>query len=88
MIAEMRAGRMGSLLVPDDIDPRFKEHLNAEVKRKVVAGRERREQEMWVRIGKRDNHMLDNVMALVGMGMVKGLIQTNTEKASTATRGD
>ena len=81
VIAEMRAGRMGSLLVPDDIDPRFKEHLNAEVKRKVVAGRERREQEMWVRVGKRDNHMLDNVMALVGMGMVKGLIQTNTERA-------
>ena len=28
--------------------------------------------------------MLDNVMALVGMGMVKGLIQTNTEKAEVA----
>ena len=74
VVAEMRAGRMGSLLVPEDIDPRFKAHLNAEVKRRMVAGRDRREVEMWVRIGKRDNHMLDNVMAIVGFGMVRRLI--------------
>jgi hypothetical protein len=77
VVAEMRAGRMGSLLVPTDIDPRFKLHLNAEVKRRVVAGRDRREVEMWVRVGKRDNHMLDNVMALVGFGMVRRLITTD-----------
>lgn len=76
VVAEMRAERMGKLLVADDIDPRFKDHLNAEVKRKVVAGRDKREIEMWVRMGKRDNHMLDNVMALVGLMMVKRLIQT------------
>lgn len=79
VVAEIRAGRMGSLCVPDDIDPRFKDHLNAEVKRKVTAGRDNREQEMWVRIGKRANHMLDNVMAIVGLGMVKGLIRTRME---------
>lgn len=78
VVAEMRAGRMGSLMVPSDIDPRFKDHLNAEVKRRVVAGKERREQEMWVRIGKRDNHMLDNVMAIVGFGMIRRLIQSNS----------
>jgi ribosomal protein L39E len=48
--------------------------LNAEVKRKMRAGRDNREVEMWVRIGKRDNHMLDNLMALVGLAMVKRLI--------------
>lgn len=80
VVAELRAGRMGRLLVPDDIDPRFKEHLNAEVKRKVISGRENKETELWVRIGKRDNHMLDNVMALVGLMMVKRLIRTNNEE--------
>lgn len=79
VVAEMRAGRMGSLLVPSDIDPRFKQHMNAEVKRKVVAGKDRREVEMWVRIGKRANHMLDNVMALVGFGMVRGLISADAK---------
>jgi hypothetical protein len=74
VIAEVRAGRMGELLVPEDVDPRFKEHLDAEVKRKMTAGRDNREVEMWVRIGKRDNHMLDNLMALFGLGMVKKLI--------------
>ena len=77
VVAEMRAGRMGLLMVPTNIDPRFKQHLNAEVKRRVVAGRDRREVEMWVRIGKRDNHMLDNVMALVGFGMVRRLISSD-----------
>ena len=75
VIAEIRAGRMGRLLVPDNVDPRFKDHLNAEVKRRMVAGRDNREVEMWVRIGKRDNHMLDNLMALVGLAMVKRLVE-------------
>ena len=74
VIAEIRAGRMGRLLVPDDVDPRFKDHLNAEVKRRLLSGRENKETEMWVRIGKRDNHMLDNLMALVGLAMVKRLV--------------
>lgn len=80
VIAEMRAGRMGQLLVADNLDPRFKEHLNAEVKRKMRSGRDNREVEMWVRIGKRDNHLLDNLMAIVGLAMVKRLIAARNEE--------
>lgn len=74
-IADMRAGRLGELLTPENISPQFKEHLNAEVKRRVTAGRENREQDLWVRIGKRDNHMLDNLMALVGLAMIKRFLK-------------
>jgi hypothetical protein len=79
VLAEMRAGRLGSIEIPDNIDPRYREHLNAEVKRRIVSGRENRETEMWVRIGKRANHMLDNTMALVGYMMVMGLVKLSTK---------
>lgn len=75
VIADIRAGRVGELQVPNDIDPRFEQHLNAEVKRRMTVGRENREQDIWVRIGHRDNHMLDNLMAIVGFSMVKRLIR-------------
>ena len=74
VIAELRAGRMGQILIPHDIDPRYQDHLNAEVKRTVISGRENKAVEMWVRMGKRDNHMLDNTMALVGLMMIRKLV--------------
>jgi hypothetical protein len=74
-LAEMRAGRLGCIEIADDIDPRYREHLNAERKQKVLAGREKRETEMWVRIGKRPNHMLDNTMGHVGLMMVLRLLK-------------
>ena len=86
VIAEMRAGRMGSLVIPSDLDPRFKQHLNAEVKRKVIAGRDKRETEMWIRIGKKDNHMLDNVMALVGLMLVKQIIKLDNIISSKTSK--
>lgn len=75
VIAEMRAGRSGEMMTPGDIDPRFRDHLNAERKVRRVFGKEKREQEFWERKGKRDNHMLDNVVALVGLGMIRRLIR-------------
>jgi len=74
-LAEMRAGRMGKLMIPSDIDPQYKKHLNAEVKRKVVAGRDKKEVEMWIRINKRPNHMLDNTMALVGIMVIRQILK-------------
>lgn len=73
-LAEIRAGRIGSLQVPDDCDKRFGQHLNAEVKRMVAFGIEKKMKEIWVRIGKRDNHLLDCGMAAVGLASVKGWI--------------
>jgi len=79
VIFEIRAGRVASLLVPDDVDRRFQQHLDAEVKRTVPFGTERKMKEVWVRIAKRDNHLLDVLMAAVGFGMVKGFIRINPE---------
>jgi hypothetical protein len=73
--AEIRAGRMGALEIPDDCDPRYQKHVNAEVKRVVAFGQEKKQKEIWVRIGKRDNHMLDCSMAAVGFAAVKGWIK-------------
>lgn len=77
VVADMRAGRVGEMLVPVDVDKRFNEHLNAEVKRRVVTGRDRREQEIWKRIGHRDNHLLDCQMASVAFAMIQGLIKAD-----------
>lgn len=75
VIAEIRAGRMGELVVPIDVDKRFREHLNAEKK----AASKDNKRHVWKQIAKRPNHMLDNLMALTGFGMVKGLIRTNKQ---------
>ena len=74
VLAEIRAGRVGELLVPDDISPAFNQHLNAEVKRKIAVGITRKEKEIWIRMGKKANHLLDCMMASVGFAMVKGWI--------------
>lgn len=79
VIAEMRAGRVGEFLVPDDVDPRFKQHLDAEVKRRIVVGRENQERDIWMRVGKRANHMLDNVVAIIGYAMIKRFIKPREE---------
>lgn len=75
VLAEIRAGRLGSWTQPDDTIPDFKKHLEAEVKRSVQSGRDNKEVKLWVRLGKRDNHLLDCEMAQVGMAMVRGYVQ-------------
>ena len=82
-LAEMRAGRVGTLLTPKDVDPRFRKHLDAEVKRSIEFGREKRMKDVWVRIGRKDNHMLDCSMAAVGYGAVKGWIRVKLPISDT-----
>jgi hypothetical protein len=73
--SEMRAGRTGIIITPNNVDPRFQKHLDAEVRRSIEFGREKRMKEVWVRIGRKDNHMLDCAMAAVGYGSVKGWLK-------------
>lgn len=77
VVADLRAGRAGELLTPDDLGPDFKDHLNSEVRRMMVVGRERRERPMWVRVGKRHNHLLDCLMAATGFAMIKGFVKVD-----------
>ena len=77
VLADMRAGRVGEFVTPDDLSETYNNHLNAEVKRRTVVGRERREQDIWVRIGHRDNHLLDCTMAAVAFGMMKRYVRIN-----------
>jgi hypothetical protein len=40
-----RAGRVGQLLTPDNCDPRYQTHLDAEVRRSIVFGVEKKMKE-------------------------------------------
>lgn len=73
-LAELRAGRNGELVAPDDISADFIKHLNAEVRRRVPVGIKKTIKEIWIRIAKRPNHLLDVMMGMVGFAMVKGWI--------------
>ena len=75
VISDIRAGRVGAMFVPDDVDKRFALHLDAEQKRVVEFGKEKKQKEIWVRLGKKANHMLDCTMAAVGFFMVKGWVK-------------
>ena len=75
VLADLRAGRLGLWEFPDDTHPDFKSHMNAERKVTVIAGRDNRQTQIWQRIGKRDNHLLDTEMALTGFMMMRGHIQ-------------
>lgn len=81
-LAEMRAGRMGLWQFADDCHPDFKQHMNAERKVTVIGGRDNRQIQLWQRIGKRDNHLLDTEMALTGFMMMRGHVQVREPKAS------
>lgn len=73
-IHEMRAGRVGRLMTPDNVDARYQKHLDAEAKRTIVFGHAKTMKEVWTHLGKRPNHMLDCTMAAVGYGSVKGWV--------------
>jgi len=74
-IDEMRSGRMGQLMTPNNVDPRYRKHLDAEAKRTIVFGTEKKMKEVWVHLSKRPNHLLDCTMAATGYGAVKGWIK-------------
>jgi hypothetical protein len=49
--------------------------MNAERKVSVVMGKENRQVELWQRIGKKDNHLLDCEMAATGFMMMRGHVK-------------
>ena len=75
VLADLRAGRLGRWEFPDDVCPDFKQHMNAERKVSIVAGRDNRQVQIWQRIGKKDNHLLDTEMAATGFMMMRGHVK-------------
>lgn len=75
VLADLRAGRLGEWLFADDAIPEFRQHMDSERKVAIQSGRENKIVNVWQRIGKRDNHLLDAEMAQTGLAMIKGLIQ-------------
>lgn len=81
-IAEMRAGRIGSIITPDDVSPNYKKHLDAETRRVVEFGREKKMREIWVKRGGQANHLLDCTVYAVGYGMVRGWLRLPVSEES------
>jgi hypothetical protein len=55
--------------------PDFKQHMNGERKVSIVAGRDNQQRQIWQRIGKKDQHLLDCEMAATGFMMMRGHIK-------------
>jgi phage terminase large subunit GpA-like protein len=75
VLADLRAGRLGRWEFPDDVSPDYKKHMNAERKVTVIEGKENRQRQIWQRIGKKDNHLLDTEMAATGFMMMRGHVK-------------
>lgn len=84
VLADLRAGRLSTWQFPDDTHPDYKKHMNAERKIMATVGKENRQQFIWQRIGKRDNHLLDCEMALTGFMMMRGHIQVRKKEREEA----
>ena len=75
VLADLRAGRLGRWEHPDNVIPDYKQHMNAERKVTVTTGRDNRQVQLWQRIGKKDNHLLDTEMACTAFMMMRGHIK-------------
>ncbi len=75
VLADLRAGRLGRWEHPDDVLPDYKHHMNAERKVTVTTGRDNRQVQLWQRIGKKDNHLLDTEMACTAFMMMRGHVK-------------